>query len=107
MTQDLESIREFARRSVNLPAQVAVLVGGKVFTSGTCVVRDISFKGALLVKFKLKQQVFPVRPFKIRFVLTHPKHKGIGGVAKPVRLGVGREFELGVEFEEFWAGEQA
>lgn len=106
MPQDLESIREFSRRSVNLPAEVDILVAGKVFTSGTCTVRDISFKGALLTKFKLKKQVFPVRPFRLRFMLTHPKHKGIGGVAKPVRLGVGKEFELGVEFEEFWAGEQ-
>lgn len=107
MTIDLNAIREHSRRKVNIPATVEILLGsGRVFTTGKAMVRDISFTGALIAKMVLKKRVLPAENFRIRIRMSHPNHKGIGALCKPVRFGVGKDFEIGVEFEEFWAGDK-
>lgn len=99
--------RRWSRQAVNLPARIEILLaGGKCFTSGTALIRNISLKGALLAKFVLKKPYLPMRPFTIRMTFRSEKYHGIGAVARPVRLGTGDEFEIAVAFEDLWAAEE-
>lgn len=100
-------IREWSRQKLNVPAEVeVVLASGRVFTSGKAMVRDISFQGARLGRIVLRKPILPARPFKIRLSFRDRERRGIAAMCRPVRFGQGEEFELGVEFEEFWADEQ-
>lgn len=97
-------IRRWTRQEVSVPAKVEILLEdtGRKFTSGTAIVRNISLNGALLGRVVLKRQMLPARKFKIRLSFNLKSYKGIGALARPVHFGKGREFELGVEFEDLW-----
>lgn len=96
--------RRWGRQSVNLPAKIEILLsGGKRFTTGTAIIKNISLKGALLGKFVLKKPYIPARPFTIKMVFRSEKYEGIGAVARPIRFGTGHEFEIAVAFEDLWA----
>ncbi len=97
--------RRWGRQAVHLPARIEiVLPGGRKFTSGTAIIRNINLKGALLAKFVLKKPYLPARSFQIRMTFCSDEYDGIGAVARPVRFGVGHDFEIAVVFEDFWAG---
>jgi hypothetical protein len=96
--------RRWVRNEVDLPARLEILVSGKkVFTRGTAVVRDVSLRGALLTRIKLRKACLPARAFWVRLTFTSAKYKGIGALARPIRFGRGEAFELAVEFMDFWA----
>lgn len=95
--------RKWSRQVVNLPTKVEIVVGGKRFTHGTALIKDISLKGARLGKFVLKKPYFPMQNFKIKMSFRSEKYEGIGAVARPVRFGQGDEFEIAVSFEDLWA----
>ena len=96
--------RRWGRNEVNLPAKVEILTAaGKKFTEGTAVIRDVSLRGALLTQIKLKKACLPASSFRVRLTFSSTKYKGIGALARPIRFGRGADFELAVEFEDFWA----
>ena len=95
--------RRWARNAVDLPAQVEILVGGKRWTAGTAVVRDVSLRGARLGRLKLQKASLPIQLFQIRLTFKSGRYRGVGAVCRPVRFGAGPDFELAVEFEDFWA----
>ena len=97
-----EHLRDWSRNAVNVPTRLEVLVGPRRFTTGSAIIRNISFKGALLGKLVLKKQFLPARTFRIRLHFSSPKYRGIGALCKPVRFGDGKAFELGVAFENLW-----
>ena len=88
---------------VDLPAQVEILVGGKSWTTGTAIVRDVSLRGARLGRLKLAKASLPIRMFQIRLTFRSGRYRGVGALCRPVRFGAGPDFELAVEFEDFWA----
>ena len=67
------------------------------------LIRDVSLRGALLTRIKLKKAVLPASSFKVRLTFSSAKYKGIGALCRPIRFGRGLDFELAVEFEDFWA----
>ena len=95
--------RRWARNAVDLPAQVEILVGGKRWTTGTAIVRDVSLRGARLGRLKLVKASLPVKNFRIQLTFRSGRYRGVGALCRPVRFGAGPEFELAVEFEDFWA----
>ena len=96
--------RRWARNEVHLPAKLEILTpAGKKFTEGSTVIRDVSLRGALLTKIKLKKSALPASNFRVRLTFSSPKYKGIGAICRPIRFGRGDEFQLAVEFEDFWA----
>ena len=96
--------RRWVRNEVHLPAKLEILTPkGKKFTDGSAVIRDVSLRGALLTRIKLKKAFLPAGSFRVRLSFTSPKYKGIGAICRPIRFGRGDEFELAVEFEDFWA----
>jgi hypothetical protein len=96
--------RRWARNEVHLPAKIEILTtAGKKFTEGTATIRDVSLRGALLTKIKLKKGLLPAASFRVRLTFSSAKYKGIGAIARPIRFGRGDAFELAVEFEDFWA----
>ena len=96
--------RRWARNEVHLPAKVEILTsGGKKFTQGTAIIRDVSLRGALLTHIKLKKATLPAASFRVRLTFSSAKYRGIGAICRPIRFGRGEEFELAVEFEDFWA----
>jgi hypothetical protein len=98
------SFRRWARNEVNLPVRLEILVaGGRRFTTGSAVLRDVSLKGARLGRLALRRQALPARPFTIRLQFKSRDYRGVGALCRPVRFGRGPEFELAVEFEDFWA----
>ena len=100
--------RKWSRKIVNIPAKVEILLdGGRRFTHGTVLIRDISLKGARLGKFVLKKPCFPTRPFRIHLSFRSEKYEGVGAIARPIRFGTGHDFEIAVAFEDIWAGVKA
>ena len=95
-------IRRWSRQSVQLSGRLEVVVGRKVVDRGTAVVRDVSLRGALLTRLKLRKNSLPVKPFRLRLELRSGRHAEMGAVCVPVRFGRGKAFELAVEFEDFW-----
>lgn len=95
--------RRWARNAVDLPANVEVLVGGKRWTTGTAIVRDVSLRGARLGRLKLRKGSLPIQVFQIQLTFRAGRYRGVGAICRPVRFGTGPEFELAVEFEDFWA----
>ncbi|HZE97243.1 MAG TPA: hypothetical protein VE981_09460 [Planctomycetota bacterium] len=96
--------RRWVRNEVHLPAKVEILtLVGKKVNDGSAVVRDVSLRGALLTRIKLKKKVLPASAFRVRVTFTSDKYKGIGALCRPIRFGRGTDFELAVEFEDFWA----
>lgn len=104
--QELQQyLRRWSRRDVNLPAKVKIILnGGKVFSSGTAIVKNISLHGALLSKILIKGQVLPAQNFKIQLLFDMKKYRGVGAVARPVHFGKANDFQLGIEFEDLWVG---
>jgi hypothetical protein len=99
--------RKWGRNSVALPAKIEIRTDdGRLFTSGTAIIRDISLKGARLAKFVLKRMALPAQVFRVHLEFKSAEMQGIGAVARPIRFGQGREFELAVEFEDLWAKEE-
>ena len=96
-------MRRWARNAVDLPAQVEVLVGGRRWTTGTAIVRDVSLRGARLGRLRLKKASLPVQHFRIRITFRAGRYRGVGALCRPVRFVAGPAFELAVEFEDFWA----
>ncbi len=95
--------RTWSRTSLAIPAAVVIkLEDGRIFTTGTAIVRDISLKGARLGRIVLKRQALPAASFRIHITFSSPEYEGIGGTCRPIRFGQGSEFELAVEFEDFW-----
>jgi hypothetical protein len=98
------SFRRWARNEVNLPVRLEILTGdGRKFTTGTALLRDVSLRGARLGRIVLRKPCLPARPFRLRLRFEGAKYQGVGAVCRPVRFGPGPEFELAVEFEDFWA----
>lgn len=96
--------RRWVRNEVHLPAKLEILTAaGKKFNGGSTVIRDVSLRGALLTQIKLKKAVLPAEAFRVRLTFSSSKYKGIGALCRPIRFGRGRDFELAVEFEDFWA----
>jgi hypothetical protein len=96
--------RRWVRNEVDLPAKVEILTfQGKKFTDGSAVIRDVSLRGALLTQIKLKKSSLPAASFRVRLTFSSAKYKGIGALCRPIRFGRGEDFELAVEFEDFWA----
>ena len=96
--------RRWVRNEVDLPAKVEVLnPAGKKVNSGTAVIRDVSLRGALLTRIRLKKAVLPASAFQVRVTFSSDKYRGIGALCRPIRFGRGPEFELAVEFVDFWA----
>lgn len=96
--------RRWVRNELNLPAKVEILgPAGKKVNEGTTVIRDVSLRGALLTRIKLKKPVLPASTFQVRLTFSPEKYKGIGALCRPIRFGRGSEFELAVEFVDFWA----
>jgi hypothetical protein len=97
-------LRRWARNKVSIPTKIDVILqGGKKYTSGSAMIRDISLKGARLGKFVLKKPSLPIRPFVFHLYFQAAKYEGVGAVAKPIRFGEGNGFEIVVLFEDFWA----
>jgi hypothetical protein len=96
--------RRWARNEVNIAAKVEILtVDGKKFTTGTAIIRDVSLRGARLGRLVLKRQALPAKTFRVKVHFRSEKYQGIGALCRPIRFGRGDEFELAVEFEDFWA----
>jgi len=96
--------RRWSRNAVNIPAKVEIVtLDGKKFAAGTAVIRDVSLRGARLGRIVLKKAALPARAFKVRLLFKSEKYRGIGAICRPIRFGRGPEFELAVEFEDFWA----
>src|SRR5262245_32845975 len=96
--------RRWGRNLVNLATKIEILsASGKKFTEGTAVIRDVSLRGALLARIKLKKPYLPAGNFRLRLTFSSPKYRGIGALCRPVRFGRGNDFQLAVEFEDFWA----
>ena len=96
--------RRWGRNEVNIPAKVEILsASGRKFTEGTAVIRDVSLRGALLTRIKLKKQALPAVNFRLKLTFSSAKYRGIGAICRPIRFGRGDEFQLAVEFDDFWA----
>ncbi len=96
--------RKWVRNTVNLSAKLEILtLDGKIFTTGSAIVRDVSLRGARLGRIVLKKPYLPAKVFKIRLNFRSDKYQGIGALCRPIRFGMGAEFELAVEFEDLWA----
>jgi hypothetical protein len=96
--------RRWVRNEVDLPAKVEILLsGGKKFTEGSAVIRDVSLRGALLTRIELKKRCLPASSFRVKLTFSSKKYRGIGALCRPIRFGRGLKFELAVEFEDFWA----
>ncbi len=97
-------LRRWSRRDVRIAADVDILLhNNKKFTTGVAIIRNISLRGALIGRMVLKKQVLPASWFRIRVNFKSDEYKGIGALCRPIRFGRGDEFELAVEFEDFWA----
>ncbi|HLG42277.1 MAG TPA: PilZ domain-containing protein [Planctomycetota bacterium] len=100
-------IRRWTRKNLRVPTKVKLLLDGRkgrVYTTGTAVVGNISFTGALLREIKLKSRSLPTERFTLRLDFDLKEYKGIGAIARPVHFGHGKKFELGVEFIDLWVG---
>jgi hypothetical protein len=96
--------RRWVRNEVDLPAKVEILTAaGKKVNDGSAVIRDVSLRGALLTCIKLKKAVLPAAAFQVKLTFSSDKYKGIGALCRPIRFGRGSDFELAVEFVDFWA----
>ena len=96
--------RRWARNEVDQPVKLEILgPAGKPVNTGSAVIRDVSLRGALLTRIKLKKAVLPASAFMLRLTFSASKYKGIGALCRPIRFGRGGEFELAVEFVDFWA----
>jgi hypothetical protein len=97
-------VRRWSRNAVNIPARVEIVtLDGKKFTTGTAIIRDVSLRGARLGRLVLKKAALPARSFRIKLFFKSEPYRGIGALCRPIRFGNGPEFELAVEFEDFWA----
>ncbi len=89
---------------MNIAAKVEIVtLDGKRFTTGTAIIRDVSLRGARLGRIVLKKASLPAKSFRIRLLFKSAQYRGIGALCRPIRFGKGPEFELAVEFEDFWA----
>jgi hypothetical protein len=96
--------RRWVRNEVDLPAKVEILTtAGKKVNGGSAIIRDVSLRGALLTRIKLKKAVLPAASFQVKLTFSSDKYKGIGALCRPIRFGRGTDFELAVEFVDFWA----
>lgn len=96
--------RRWVRNEVRLPAKLQILtLDGKKANEGTALIQDVSLRGALLTQIKLKKKTLPASSFRVRLSFGSDKYKGIGALCRPIRFGRGADFELAVEFEDFWA----
>jgi hypothetical protein len=96
--------RKWSRNVVHIPARLEIVTqDGKKHTTGTAVIRDVSLRGARLGRLVLKKASLPARSFRIKLFFHTDKYRGIGALCRPIRFGRGPEFELAVEFEDFWA----
>ena len=96
-------VRRWARNAVDLPGDIEILVGGRRWTTGTAIVRDVSLRGARLGRLKLKKASLPAEHFQIRLSFRAGRYRGVGALCRPVRFIAAPGFELAVEFEDFWA----
>jgi hypothetical protein len=96
--------RKWSRNVVHIPAKIEIVtLDGRRFTTGTAIIRDVSLRGARLGRIVLKRSCLPAKTFRIKLYFRSEKYQGIGALCRPVRFGRGPEFELAVEFEDFWA----
>jgi hypothetical protein len=96
--------RSWSRKEVHLPARLEIITSdGRVFTTGSAMVRDMSLRGARLGRMVLKRGCLPARSFTIKLTFKATGYEGVGALCRPIRFGRGPEFELAVEFEDFWA----
>ena len=98
------TLRKWIRRDVRIPVEIEILLrNGRIFTRGAGIIRNISLKGALLGRMVLKRQYLPAEWFRLRIRFKSPEYRGIGALCLPVRFGSNPEFELAVQFDDFWA----
>jgi len=96
--------RRWSRNAVHIAARVEIVtLDGKRFTTGTAIIRDVSLRGARLGRIVLQKASLPARSFRIKLFFKSEQYRGIGALCRPIRFGKGAEFELAVEFEDFWA----
>ncbi len=96
--------RRWSRNSVHIAAKLEVVtLDWKRYTTGTAIIHDVSLRGARLGRIVLKKASLPARTFRIRLLFKSEQYRGIGALCRPIRFGNGPEFELAVEFEDFWA----
>jgi len=96
--------RKWSRNVVHIPAKVEIVtLDGRRFTQGTAIIHDVSLRGARLGRIVLKKPCLPAKAFRIKLLFRSEKYQGIGALCRPIRFGRGPEFELAVEFEDFWA----
>lgn len=96
--------RRWVRNEVNIAAKVEILTAdGRRYTTGSAIIRDVSLRGARLGRLVLRKQALPAKTFKVKLLFHTGKYQGIGALCRPIRFGRGNEFELAVEFEDFWA----
>lgn len=100
-------LREWSRRAVSIPARVSIFAdrANRPFNTGTAIVRNISLSGCLLGRIVLKRKVLPASRFTVHIDFRLPGHEGIGAIGRPVHFGTGKEFEIGIAFEDFWVKE--
>jgi hypothetical protein len=97
--------RRWARNAVNIPTKLEIVtLDGRKHTQGTAIIRDVSLRGARLGRIVLKKASFPAKAFRLKLYFRPERYRGIGALCRPIRFGRGPEFELAVEFEDFWAG---
>ena len=97
--------RRWSRNPVSLRSKLEILTAdGRRWTTGTAVIRDLSLRGARLGKIVLRRSALPARSFQIRLAFQSQHSKRIGALCRPIRFGHGPDFELAVEFVDFWTG---
>jgi hypothetical protein len=92
--------RETRRTTVDIDCNLQILLtDGTLFDAGSCVVRDMSPSGALLVNLRLPKGCLPIKPFKLVLGLRGVEYNGIAIEATPVRIAT-EQPGLGVRFDE-------
>lgn len=92
--------RETRRTMVDIDCNLQILLAdGTLFDAGSCVVRDMSPSGALLVNLRLPKSCLPIKPFKLVLGLRGVEYNGIAIEATPVRISMETP-GLGVRFDE-------
>lgn len=92
--------RETRRTMVDIDCNLQLIMAdGTLFDAGSCVVRDMSPSGALLVNLRLPKGCLPIKPFKLVLGLRGVEYNGIAIEATPVRISTETP-GLGVRFDE-------
>jgi hypothetical protein len=93
--------RQRDRKNVVIRCEVEIVFrNGRLIDSGRASITNLSANGALLSNFRLKDSIFPAKPFRIRLRLLTKEFRGITITCLPVRLEVQDGFGIGVKFQD-------